>query len=54
MLHKLILTSLLAFFGPDLQLPMGMAVATSYLITIFLVKPYIQREDDNLARVAQV
>jgi heme/copper-type cytochrome/quinol oxidase subunit 2 len=54
MTHKLILTSILAFFPADAQLPFGMCIATLYLMIILLAKPYQRKGDDRLHMFAQV
>jgi len=54
MTHKLILTSILAFFPSDAQLPFGMCICILYLIIILLAKPYQRKGDDRLHLFAQV
>jgi hypothetical protein len=54
MVHKLILTSLLAFLPPDGQIPFGMAICMSYVIIILIRKPYHRKGDDRLSLFAQV
>ena len=40
MTHKLMLTSIVNFFTTDVQIPLAMCVAITYLIIILLRKPY--------------
>jgi len=54
MLHKLILTSLLAFLPLVYQMPCGMFVAVSYLGLILLAKPDYRKGDDRLRMFSQV
>ena len=51
--HKLIQTSILAFFPLLVQLPFGMGVAIVYLMAILLFNPYLRKEDDALAMLCQ-
>ena len=51
--HKLIQTSILAFFPLLVQLPVGMGVAILYLMAILLFNPYLRKEDDALAMLCQ-
>ena len=53
MLHKLSLTSLIAFAGIDAQLKVGAAITTVYTITILCVRPYKRKGDDRLHLLAQ-
>jgi len=54
MSHKLLLTSLLAFFPVVSQLPLGMCVAFLYAIIILESRPYFRKGDDRLHLFAQV
>ena len=47
--HKLMLTSILAFFPSAYQMPVGMMTAILYAIVILLRKPYFRKGDDRLA-----
>jgi Na+-transporting methylmalonyl-CoA/oxaloacetate decarboxylase gamma subunit len=48
MLHKLVLTSLLAFLPDSAQLPVGLWVVVLYTAAILLLKPYKHKGDDRL------
>ncbi len=52
--HKLFLTSVLAFFPSDMQIPVAMVVCIGYLIVILLSSPYFRKGDDRLHLFAQV
>jgi len=52
-LHKLALSSLIAFFPPDAQLPIGLAVAGVFTIAVFVMNPFLRNEDDVLQLLAQ-
>ena len=54
MCNKLILTSLIAFFPVDLQLPFGMVFAVLYLMVLLVAKPYVRKGDDRLHLFAQL
>jgi len=54
MVHKLILTSLLAFLPPEAQIPFGMVICMSYVMIILVRKPYHRKGDDRLSLFAQV
>jgi hypothetical protein len=54
MTHKLTLTSVLAFFPWEVQLPLAICIAAAYLIVILLTNPYIRKGDDRLHMVAQI
>lgn len=54
MLHKLIVTSMLALFPTGAQLPVGMFVVVLYAIVILVVHPYIRAEDDQLHLFCQI
>jgi len=53
MMHKLAMTSLIAFFPLDAQMPLGLVVLTLYAMVILLGKPYIRKGDDRLHLFAQ-
>lgn len=53
-IHKLTLTSMLAFFPRDSQLPVGMSVAILYLIVLLQVDPYIRKSNDVLHMLCQI
>ena len=48
-IHKLTLTSVLAFLPSGAQLPTGMGVCVLYFLIILLVNPYLSSFDDMLA-----
>jgi hypothetical protein len=54
MLHKVIVTSILAFFPRNFQIPMGMGFVGAYLIIILINKPYVRDLDDLLHILVQV
>jgi len=54
MLHKLFMTSLIAFFPYTWQLNVGMLIVVLYFITIILTKPYLSKGDDFLHLLCQV
>jgi len=54
MVHKLLLTSLLAFMPDGVQLPLGMSIAFLYGIIILESRPYFRKGDDRLHLFAQV
>ena len=51
--HKLFLTSVIAFFPRESQLPVGMCAATLYLVLLLRVNPYQRHSDDRLHLLAQ-
>lgn len=51
--HKLALTSMLAFAPIDAQLPLGMVITTLYTFGLLYFSPYLREEDDMLALFAQ-
>jgi hypothetical protein len=53
MLHKLCLTSLIAFLPTTLQLQGGMSFVYLYTACILLIRPYIRKGDDRLHLFAQ-
>jgi len=53
MLHKLTMTSLLAFLPVEGQMPTGMCVAIAYILVILLRRPYLRKGDDRLHLFAQ-
>jgi len=53
MAHKLILTSLLALFPYEWQMPFGMFAAALYMAAIMFGKPFIRKADDRLQVLAQ-
>lgn len=54
MLHKLVLTSGLAFAPADYQLILGLAMAVAYMIVLLLRKPFRRKGDDRLQLLVQV
>lgn len=54
MSHKLVMSSLVAFFPRDASMPVATAVAAFYAMVLLLKDPYIRRWDDTLAHLAQV
>ena len=54
MLHKLILTSLLAFLPMHWQMPAGLVTIMLYSIFILAVRPYVRKNDDGLHLLANV
>ena len=54
MMHKLVLTSVVAFFPPGWELRIGMCVCIGYLCIILLTKPYARKSDDRLQILALV
>jgi hypothetical protein len=54
MVHKLCITSLIAFIPSDWQLRAAMILVTLYLIVILFGKPYIRKGDDILHCFVQV
>jgi hypothetical protein len=44
MIHKLLMTSILAFFDDAWQLPGGMIIATIYLVILLVAMPYLREE----------
>lgn len=53
-IHKLFLTSVLAFFPRDSQLPVGMSAAIVYLMILLRINPYIRKTNDGLHMMAQI
>jgi hypothetical protein len=51
--HKLFLTSLVAFFPKDAQLPVAMGAAVLYMIALLLWEPFLRDADDVLALLCQ-
>jgi hypothetical protein len=47
MAHKIMLTSMLPFFPQEAQMPLGMCVATIYLLVILLSRPYFRWVNDD-------
>jgi hypothetical protein len=54
MFHKLMLTSVVAFFPKDVLIPVGIVMAMSYLFVIILLRPYYRKGDDRLHGFAQI
>lgn len=52
--HKLLLTSVLAFFPREAQLSVGMAIAVIYMVVLLRENPYLRPTDDALHMLAQV
>ncbi len=48
MTHKLIVTSLVAFFPYTAQLPVAMCVVVLYMILIYVFGPFLRKGDDLL------
>ena len=53
MMNKLFLTSFLAFFPPETQLPIGFAWCLMYVDVLLLARPYVRKGDDRLHLFAQ-
>eukprot|EP00808_Paulinella_micropora_P002032 g81900.t1 len=53
MLHKLVLTSLIAFFKNEWQMASAMAFSTFYTCIIVVMEPYLRREEDQLHLLVQ-
>jgi len=53
MLHKLSLTSMIAFFPFDMQMPAAMAFSFCYTCSILILQPYLRKGDDRLALLSQ-
>jgi hypothetical protein len=53
MLNKLFLTSILAFFPPNWQIPVGMIFTILYLELLLLSQPYVRGIDDRLHVLSQ-
>jgi len=53
MLHKILITSIVAFFPSAWQMPFCLAVAGAYLLVILLTRPYVRKGDDRLQQLAQ-
>ena len=51
-IHKLILTSVLAFFPQETQLPLAMATVTAYSMVILTLQPFLSPSDDLLQLLA--
>jgi hypothetical protein len=47
-LYKLVMTSVLAFFKQEIQLPLAMFASFSFLVAILLNKPYLRKGEDRL------
>jgi hypothetical protein len=52
--HKLMVTSVLAFFPYVAQLPVGMVIVTLYLVLLLALNPYLRRTDDLFHIICQV
>jgi TRAP-type C4-dicarboxylate transport system permease small subunit len=52
-LNKLFMTSVIPFFSPNLQLPMGLGCTLIYTVIILLKKPYRLKGDDRLHLLVQ-
>jgi len=46
--YKLVMTSVLGFFIPEYQMPMGMAVSFVFLAMLLILKPYLRKGEDRL------
>jgi hypothetical protein len=53
MLHKLALTSILAFLPTAYQLPTGLVIANLFLMTLLLMRPYVRKGDERLHLLVQ-
>jgi len=53
MANKLILTSVLPFFPPDAQVPVGLCVVVAYIMILLLKAPYVRYLDFRLHALAQ-
>jgi hypothetical protein len=54
MANKLALTSLLAFFPIEWQMPLGMVVIVCYMMAVLLLQPYVRRGDDRLLQLGNL
>jgi len=54
MMHKLLVTSIVAFFPPLAQMAVAMVIVCVYLMVILATRPYIRKGDDRLHLFAQV
>jgi len=52
-INKLIMTSVIPFFPPLYQMPIGLACTAGYAIVILLVRPYRLKGDDRLHLLVQ-
>jgi len=52
--HKLLVTSVMAFLPRAAQLSVSMAVVTLYLVVLLLMNPYLRRSDDIFHIICQV
>lgn len=52
--HKLFVTSVLAFFPKEAQLPIGMSAVVLYLMLLLYLSPYLRKHDDILHALVQV
>ena len=52
-MHKLALTSIIAFAPIEAQLPLGMSIATLFTILLLWFHPFLRAEDDLLQLFAQ-
>jgi len=53
LMHKLAVTSLIAFLPPEMQMPFGMGIVAVYSMGVLLAKPYVRKSDDRLHLFAQ-
>jgi len=54
LMHKLVITSLIAFVPFEQQMSVAMAFVTLYTILILVGRPYLRKSDDRLHLFAQV
>jgi len=54
MLHKLLVTSIVAFFPPLAQMAVAMVIVCVYLMILLVTRPYIRKGDDRLHLFAQI
>ncbi len=53
-IHKLLLTSILAFLPQTIQLPFGMSVVIMYVMLLLIFQPYLVISDDRLHLISQI
>jgi len=54
MCNKLFLTSIVAFFPVNSQMPIGMVWIVSYMLLTLLIYPFVRKSDDRLHLFAQM
>src|SRR5688572_10269922 len=53
MINKLTLTSMVIFFPEAARMQMGMVFTCVYMVLVWLVRPYLRRDDDALLLLAE-